>query len=304
MSFLTKFLEIFIHYCLEVWWVLAIGFLISGLISQFISTHFVEKYLGQKGIKPIILSAIVGVFLPVCCIGSLPVANTLWKKGARLGAVLAFLVATPATSVSALLMTLKFMGLEFTLFLSLAVIVMALILGFICEWIPVEISRKEEKAEEKKSCCHHDAHSEPQDISAAKKIQAAFKYAFITLPKEMGFEILLGLLLASLVMAAPVIQQFIQDYLTGIVGYISVTVIGLISYVCSTASVPMADAFYKSGMSAGQAMCYLLVGPITSLATILVIRKDFGARIMKIYLSVIIITSVLFSLMYDFIIKG
>jgi uncharacterized membrane protein YraQ (UPF0718 family) len=50
----------------------------------------VERHLGGKGIKPILYSALAGTILPVCCIGSLPLALSLHQKGARLGPVLAF----------------------------------------------------------------------------------------------------------------------------------------------------------------------------------------------------------------------
>ena len=38
----------------------------------------------------------------------------------------------------------------------------------------------------------------------------------------------------------------------------------------------MADAFLKSGMSYGQALTYLMAGPVTSYFTILAIKKGFG----------------------------
>ncbi len=71
-------------YCRELWLTLAIGFLISGLFFKFIPTDLVEKHLGEKGLKPIFIASIVGTLLPVCCIGSLPIALTLDRKSTRL----------------------------------------------------------------------------------------------------------------------------------------------------------------------------------------------------------------------------
>ena len=61
----------------------------------------------------------------------------------------------------------------------------------------------------------------------------------------------------------------------------------------------MADAFMQSGMSYGQGLCYLLIGPITSYGTILVIKKDFGSRVLAIYLGVICVMSLLYGFVYD-----
>src|SRR3989338_4588966 len=99
---MQQFIVIFLHYLQEVLPALAIGFFISGLVHELIPEDKVLKYLGSGGIKPIFYSTLIGTLLPVCCWGSLPIAVSFYKKGARLGPVLAFLVATPATSISAL----------------------------------------------------------------------------------------------------------------------------------------------------------------------------------------------------------
>ena len=58
-------------------------------------------------------------------------------------------------------------------------------------------------------------------------------------------------------------------------------------YICSTASVPLVHAFVSQGMNIGAGMVLLLVGPITSWGTILVLRKEFGAKTLLAYLAVI-----------------
>jgi uncharacterized membrane protein YraQ (UPF0718 family) len=45
------------------------------------------------------------------------------------------------------------------------------------------------------------------------------------------------------------------------------------------------------GMNIGAGMVLLLLGPITSWGTILVLRKEFGGRILAIYLAVVCVTS-------------
>ena len=125
-------------YLIEVLPFLVVGFFLSGLIHEFIPTGWVERHLGGKGIKPLLYSTVVGTALPICCIGSLPVAVSLHQKGARLGPVLAFLVATPATSITALLVCYGLLGIKFTAFIFFAVIVMGLAMGFIGNLIRVK----------------------------------------------------------------------------------------------------------------------------------------------------------------------
>ena len=129
MNVLFEFLIVFKRYIIEVLPFLMIGFLLSGLIHEFVPARLIERHLGGKGIKPILYSTLAGTILPICCIGSLPIALSLHHKGARLGPVLAFLVATPATSITALLVCYGLLGLKFTVFIFFAVILMGLLMG-------------------------------------------------------------------------------------------------------------------------------------------------------------------------------
>jgi len=54
MKILIEFLVVFKGYLIEVLPFLMIGFLLSGLIHEFIPAKLVERHLGGKGIKPIL----------------------------------------------------------------------------------------------------------------------------------------------------------------------------------------------------------------------------------------------------------
>jgi hypothetical protein len=72
-------------------------------------------------------------------------------------------------------------------------------------------------------------------------------------------------------------------------------------YICSTASVPLVHAFVSQGMNVGAGMVLLLVGPITSWGTILVLRKEFGGRILAVYLAVVFVMSLVLGYCFSLI---
>ncbi len=320
---IAQFFITFKDYLIDVLPFLAIGFFLSGLIHEFVPTEWVERHLGGKGIKPLLYSTVVGTALPICCIGSLPIAVSLHQKGARLGPVLAFLVATPATSITALLVCYALLGIKFTAFIFFAVIVMGLLMGLagnlmkvgpktfasqneqlatdpVCG-MNVEIGKAiktEYRGETYYFCCPHCQQafeSRPQEYlgtyskNIAHRLKHVFKYAFVDMVKEIGPELLLGLALAALVAAITPVGRFVGDYFSGGFGYLFSLVFGLMMYICSTASVPLVDAFISQGMNIGAGMVLLLVGPITSWGTILVLRKEFGGKTLFTYLVVICI---------------
>lgn len=295
---ITQFSHVLLHYLIEIIPALIIGFLISGIVHEFVPTNTIEKHLGRKGIMPILYATIVGTILPVCCWGSLPIALSFYKKGAKLGPVLAFLVATPATSISALFVTWRLLGLVFTIFIFLAVIIMGLVIGMIGN----SLSFKPKKSNEE-ICEHCDKGEEDCDCDhgAKSRVKSICKFAFLNMPREIGVELIIGIILAAIVATVVPIGNLIEIYLSGSIGYVFSLVFGLIMYICSTATVPLVDAFIKQGMGMGAGMVLLLVGPITSYGTILVLRKEFGLKILLIYLGVISILSLALGYIFSLI---
>ncbi len=292
---MEHFIHVFIHYLYEVIPALAIGFFISGLVHELIPEDKVLKYLGSGGIAPIFYSTLIGAMLPVCCWGSLPIAVSFYKKGARLGPVLAFLVATPATSISALLVAYSVLGLKFTIYIFFAVIIMGISIGLIGNRIKYE----PKKLPAKVACPHCELN--PEHIHAHKKkikdkLISAMKYAYIELPKEIGLELFIGMLLAALVATFVPLGRLIKMYLGGWIGYAFAIVFGILMYICSTATVPLVDSLIKQGMNPGAGMTLLLIGPVTSYGTILVLRKEYGIKVLAIFLLSLIISSLLLGL--------
>ena len=295
----NHFLEILFLYLQELWFPIALGFLISGFLYEFIPTKIIEKHLGKGGLRPIFAATFIGALLPVCCFGSLPIAVTLQQRGARLGPVLAFLIATPATSAPALMATWKLLGPLFAIYIFTAVILMGLIIGTLGNLI----KGKAVSAGPGDACCHDDKPGQSQK-NLADKIKGIFVYAFVTLPKEIGLELILGIVVASVIMVFHPAQAFIQEYLSGIWGYLFSLSTGLATYVCCSASVPMTDAFLKSGMLPGAAMVYLLGGPITSYGVIFAVRKKFGWTVLWFYLISISVLSLFFGVVFNLIVSG
>jgi len=289
---MAHFTHVFLHYLYEILPALAIGFLISGLVHEMIPEDKVLKYLGTGGIAPVFYSTLIGTLLPVCCWGSLPIAVSFYKKGAKLGPVLAFLVATPATSISALLVAYSVLGIKFAVYIFFAVIIMGVTIGLIgnrIKYIPKNIP-------EKIVCPHceiNPEHIHTHDKKPKDRIISALKYAYIELPKEIGLELIIGILLAAAVGTFVPIGRIIKAYLGGWIGYAFSIVFGILMYICSTATVPLVDSLMRQGLNSGAGMTLLLIGPVTSYGTLLVLKKEYGMKILSIFLSSLIVISLL-----------
>jgi uncharacterized protein len=292
---MEKFFSVLLEYILEILPALAGGFFLSGLIHEFIPGAWVEKKLGAEGFMSVVYASAAGTILPICCWGTLPIAVSFRRKGSRLGPVLAFLVATPATSVSALLVSYKLLGAKFVLFEFFAVILMGLTIGLIGNRLS---PAREKPAPPPCSLCDDDS-PHIHNFRFFERMRSALKFAFYELPKDIGLEIFIGIVLAAIVVTAVPVGQWIKQNLGDFRGYVFALVFSLIMYICSTATVPLVEAFLRQGLSSGAGMVVLLAGPVTSYGTIFVLKKEFGIKLLVIYLLFISVGSLLLGYLFS-----
>ncbi|MFN3881702.1 MAG: permease [Nitrincola lacisaponensis] len=118
------------------------AFLIAGAMATYLSQDTVMRYLGPDASKPVAFSvaSVSGTLLAVCSCTVLPLFGGIYKRGAGLGAAIAFLYSGPAINVMAVVVTAKVLGAEIGIARALGAIVFALIIGTIMHLI----YRKEE----------------------------------------------------------------------------------------------------------------------------------------------------------------
>jgi len=257
---------------------LMLGFLISGLLYIIISKETITNNLGKPGALSVIKAAIFGVPMPLCSCGVIPVAASLYQRGASKGATLSFLISTPQTGVDSILITYGMLGPVF----AMARPVIALITGVIGGLFTEQINSEDYTTSIKTN------HKHPK-----KTLKDAIKYAFISLPQDIAGPLIKGILMAGLITLL-IPDNFFQDYgITGWSAMILMAVLSIPMYICATASVPIAAGLISSGIEPGAAFVFLMAGPATNIATISVIINTLGKKIVYIYLSTIFTCSII-----------
>ena len=257
---------------------LLFGFFVAGLLSVLVSQQAVTRHLGGGGIWPLIKASVLGVPLPLCSCGVIPVSMSLHKKGASKGAAISFLLSTPQTGVDSIFVTLSLLGPVFAIFRPVAALVTGLVGGSLVNLFDKTPAQPALGPEEPAagSCCHCGKQQ--------SRTVRAFKYGFLTLPRDIGRAMLVGLLLAA-VISALIPDDFFAEHLgEGILPLLIMMVLGIPVYVCATASVPVAAALILKGLSPGAALVFLMTGPATNAASLITIAKTLGLRSAIIYL--------------------
>lgn len=273
-------MNILLNILTEIWRVTAtmapyllFGFLMAGVLSVLISKDYVRRHLGGHGWMGSFKAALVGVPMPICSCGVIPLAASLRKHGASRGSTASFLASTPQTGIDSLMITYALLGWVFAIFRA----VVAFLSGIICGTAVAAVSPREDVDEEEctDECC------QPAKKSALIRM---LSYGFITLPRDIAKAVVLGIILSG------IISGLIPDnFFTGNIGNSPISmllmlVIGIPLYVCSSASVPIALAFIKAGISPGAALVFLITGPATNAATLTTLWQIIGRKQLAVFL--------------------
>jgi uncharacterized protein len=129
---------------------LLFGFGVAGLLSVAVSQETVERHMGGRGFLPVLKAALIGVPLPLCSCGVIPVATSLRKHGAGKGSTIAFLLSTPQTGVDSIMVTYGMLGPVFAVFRPVVAFVTGLIGGWLTDVLDPD--QRTDGISEKPSC--------------------------------------------------------------------------------------------------------------------------------------------------------
>ncbi|MFC1676960.1 SO_0444 family Cu/Zn efflux transporter [Planctomycetota bacterium] len=276
---------------------LLFGFFVAGLLSVFLSQEFVERHLGGKGIWPLLKASAFGVPLPLCSCGVIPVSMSLHKHGASRGATISFLLSTPQTGVDSILVTLSLLGPIFAVFRPVIAFITGVIGGGL---VNIFTSAPDPEQYIRPKC------SDPCCMEKEKsgKLTRGLKYGFITLPRDIGKAMIVGLAIAAAITTI-VPTGFFAEYLgTGILAMVVMIFLGIPVYVCATASVPIAAAMILKGLTPGAALVFLMTGPATNAASFITIWKILGRTTALTYIAVVAGCAIASGIALDYFVGG
>ena len=284
MTFISEFCKTFIAISPY----LILGFFTAGLLYAFIPNSLIKKHLGSRGIIGICKATVIGVPLPLCSCGVIPVAMSLQKNGASKGATTSFLIATPQIGIDSIIVTWNILGPLMGIFRPLVAFISGVIGGIAVDTFAEDNEEKQRviiQETEKKSFC--------------QRCVSVFSYGFITLAQDIGRPLIVGLFISA-VISVLIPQNFFEHaLLQGIWGMFAMLCISIPIYVCSTGSIPIVAALMLKGISPGMALIFLMTGPATNAATIATIWKVQGKRVAFIYLVSVILTALGSGLLLD-----
>jgi uncharacterized membrane protein YraQ (UPF0718 family) len=232
----------------------------------------------------------------------------LKKQGANNGASVAFLISTPESGVDSIALTYSLLDPIMTVLRPVSAFVTGMVAGILenvtgrsyaesCQSRPDKTCLVDE-------CCDGedcDPAEHARHHTLLEKLSSGLSFAFDELLADLAKWFLLGVLLAGAI-SYLVPESLLEGSLaTGAPAYLAALLISLPMYVCATLSTPLAAVLVMKGLSPGAALVFLIAGPATNVATITMLGGMFGRRTLLIYLASIVVCTLLFAYLTDFL---
>lgn len=348
---------------------LMLGLLVAGLLHVLMPTSWIQRWMGRQGLSGVSMAALIGVPLPVCSCGVVPISVELKRKGASAPSSLSFLTTTPESSIDSIFFTYALMGPILAVARPVAAFLTAFIGGVATiAWLPQEEWDKEREGhghdhhghehhshEHHHSHDHHDHdhshdhdhghdhhghdhshHDHSHSVTYAESDQAraalaawfrglgrrrqdvddtapddgtpglwqgvirpSLRYGFGELLDDLAFWIVVGVALAGLLGAILPSDLGQRGLGSGLLPMLLMLVVGVPIYMCASASTPIAAALMAKGISPGAALVFLLAGPATNAATLVLLSRTFGRRFVQLYLGSVVVGALISGIALD-----
>ncbi len=258
------------------WWGVLLGIVFLALLAR-VPREFVMSILGtNKGMKGLWRAIGAGVLLDLCSHGILMVGAKFYERGASIGQVMAFLIASPWNSISLTFILIAMVGFKLTLLFLVLSVVIAFISGVIFDAL---VKRGTLPANPNT----FDMPENFQFMPEAKKALANIKWtpSFIwSLTKQGAVEskmvirwLLLGIVIASVLRVFFDPASFETYFGPTVIGMMATLFFATVLEVCSEGSSPIAADLVTRAGAPGNAFAFLMAGVSTDYTEVMVLRE-------------------------------
>lgn len=273
-----------------------LGFIIAGILKFWIPPDVLQKHLGRKSSSALLKSVGIGSILPLCSCGTIPLGVGLYRSGAAVGNILAFMTSTPILSPVLVALSLSFLGVKLTVTFVVVAILGAFFIGLIGNSLFTNLAYSDKTDNSEKQ---YSRNNRTEGQSKNKLIQT-LKWSFFDLGADVSVDVTIGLSIAALLLTL-LPMEWISTWLgqQDIFTLIYVILLGIPVYACSIPSIPVVQGLLLLGATPGAAIAYMIAGPATNLGELNAIRRSMGIKTSVYYAGALILLALFSGLVTD-----
>lgn len=114
---------------------LTIGLSLAAVVLAFLPIELTEAYLGTRSLWTLLLIILIAVPVYTCSVPTIPIVWALLMRGAMPGAMIAYMIAGPATNLGELNAIRRSMGSGTAAFYAISLVAIALVGGLVADHV-------------------------------------------------------------------------------------------------------------------------------------------------------------------------
>mgnify|MGYP001285650762 FL=1 len=250
-------------------WAFSLGYLISSMIQVFVTERRMQKTMGDKGGKSVLLGSFFGFISSSCSFSALATSKSLFKKGASFVSSIAFLLASTNLVIELGIIISIFLGWQFVVGEYVGGVLLIL-----SSWLLIRIINPKKLIQRARKRLDESSEDHADEKSLTKKITSHENWAKVG--KQYGMEwkmvwkdVTVGFTIAGIV-AAFVPDSFFQTLFinTGVgqqsFGFFTLLehvivgpVAAFLTFIGSMGNIPLAALLYGKGVSFAGVMAFI-----------------------------------------------
>lgn len=267
-----------ISYISMVWWPIALGLLIGGIIDHYVPKEYISRYLAKPSKRTVFLSVGLGFLASTCSHGVLAISMELNKKGASNASVISFLLASPWASMPVTFLILRLFALKGFLIIISAIII-AIFTGFIFLFLEQKGLIEKNKNTVRAHNSHDPLSRMPRTHNLSFSLQdiKGILQGMRALADMVIFWVFLGILFAGILSYVPL--EVFHNYVgPNMLGLLVTLIFATVIEVCSEGSSPLAFELYQKSGAFGNAFTFLMAGVVTDFTEVSLIWANLGKK--------------------------
>ncbi|AZD54055.1 membrane protein YraQ [Pseudomonas chlororaphis subsp. aurantiaca] len=256
-------------YFLAIWKAAVLAVILGSLLQVLIPRDWLLRLFGRAGFGSTLRGGLFALPSMMCSCCAAPVAASMRRQNVSVGAALAFWIANPVLNPATLVFMGFVLGWGFTALRLVAGIVLVLGVSLVAQ----RIARPEQLPEAAVEAVV-EASTANDGAFFSRWARSLWQLFWSTIPIYVLAVLVLG---AARVWLFPHVEGAIGDSLLWLV---PLAIVGTLFVIPTAAEIPIVQTMMTLGMGTGPAVALLMTLPSISLPSLLMLRKDFDARVL------------------------
>ncbi|OLF54428.1 permease [Pseudomonas chlororaphis] len=256
-------------YFLAIWKAAVLAVILGSLLQVLIPRDWLLRLFGRAGFGSTLRGGLFALPGMMCSCCAAPVAASMRRQNVSVGAALAFWIANPVLNPA----TLVFMGFVLGWGFSALRLVAGIVLVLGVSLVAQRISRPEQLPQAAVEAVA-EASADNAGGFFSRWARSLWQLFWSTIPVYVLAVLVLG---AARVWLFPHVEGAIGDSLLWLV---PLAIVGTLFVIPTAAEIPIVQTMMTLGMGTGPAVALLMTLPSISLPSLLMLRKDFDARVL------------------------